>query len=454
MPEGYAALVNPATQYARIGDLHIAYQTLGEGPIDVVLADQWFSHMEGQWDVPPLAELRRRLAGFARLILFDKRGVGMSDPVALQSLPSIETWMDDLRAVMDAARCGEAALVATMGGTMMALVMAASHPDRLRALVVVDGFARLPIAPDYPVGQPADEVERRMDQTESSWGQGFMLDAFAPSMRAVPGLRDAWARYERLSVSPGSARAMIRNLYQIDVRHVLPSVRVPTLVIQHPDAKGIHAGHGRYLAEHIAGARHVELPGSDNLAWAGDQARTVTEIEEFVTGARPSVRNDRVLATVLFTDIVGSTQRAATLGDHAWRELLDQHDALARRTIVSAGGRVIKSTGDGLMATFDGPGRGVRAAREVTQGVTQLGLHVRAGLHTGEIEVGQDDVAGLAVHIGSRVAALADADQVLVTSTVRDLVLGSGISFSDQGSRVLKGVPGTWRIYAVDADPR
>lgn len=384
----YPSPAVPETHYTRVGDVHIAYQTLGEGAIDVVLADQWFSHMDGQWDVPPLAELRRRLASFSRLILFDKRGVGLSDPVPIQSLPSIEAWMDDLRAVMDAAGSGQAALITNLAGTMMSLVFAASHPNRLRALVIVDGFARLLVAPDYPFGQSAEELERRIEHLESGWGRGLMLDAFAPSMRGVAGLREAWARYERLAASPGSAQAMVRNIsYEIDVRQVLPTIRVPTLVIQHPDATGLRPDLGRFLAEHIAGARYLELPGIDRLIWAGDQARLVAEIEEFITGARPRPAHDRVLATVLFTDIVGSTQRAAEMGDHAWRELRDEHDRLARRAIEAAGGRVIKSTGDGVLATFDGPARGVRAARDICEAALQLGLHLRAGLHTGEIEV-------------------------------------------------------------------
>jgi class 3 adenylate cyclase len=445
--------VAPETQYAQLDDFHIAYQVLGDGPIDIVLADQWFSHMEAQWDVPPMAELRLRLAEFARLILFDKRGVGMSDPVAVHSLPSIEAWMDDLRAVMDAAASEQAALITTLAGTFMGLVFAASHPERVKALVIVDGFPRVTAAPDYPVGQPPDERERRLQQVTKSWGRGAMLDWFAPSMRGVPGLREAWARYERYAASPGSAQAMVRNIYDVDVRHVLPAIRVPTLVIQHPDARGFAAGHGRYLADHIDGAAYVDLPGIDSLIWAGDQAAVAAEIEAFVTGARPGRSSGRRLATVLFTDIVASTRRAAEIGDADWRALLGRHDALVRRAVEAASGRLVKSTGDGVLATFDGPGRGLQAAREIVRGVGRIDLQVRAGLHTGEIEVLADDVGGLAVHIGSRVAALAGPDEILVTSTVRDLVAGSALRFEDAGSRVLKGVPGRWHLFRVAPNP-
>ena len=438
----------PETQYARVDGLHIAFQVVGDGPVDVVLVDQWLGHMEAQWDVPPMAELRQRLASFSRLILFDKRGVGMSDPVPLAALPSVETWMDDLRAVMDAARSGEAVLITTMAGTMMGVVFAASHPDRVRALIVVDGFARM-LADDYPEGQSVDEGDRRVDQVESSWGRGFMLDLFAPSMRAVPGVRDAWARYERMAGSPGVSQAMIRNIYRLDVRDVLPLIRVPTLIVQHPEARGLNPGHGRYLAAQIPGARHVELPGADNLIWAGDQEAVVAEIEEFVTGARPAKRTDRRLATVLFTDIVDSTRHAASIGDVAWRALLGRHDALARGAIERSGGQLIKSTGDGVLAVFDRPGRAIESAISIRGELESLGLRVRAGLHTGEIELAAGDVAGLAVHVASRVASLAGSSDILLTSTVRDLVLGSGVDVVERGSRVLKGVPGRWRIFAL-----
>jgi class 3 adenylate cyclase len=441
--------VTPETRYARAGNVHIAYQVLGEGAVDVVLADMWFSNMDGQWDVPPLAEFRRRLASFSRLIMFDRRGMGLSDPVGIQSLPSLDAWMEDLRAVMSAARSDRAALIANIGGAITSLVFAASHPDRLSSLVIVDGFARARSAPDYPAGMPDQQVERQLDLIEPSWGRGLMLDIFAPSMRAVPGLREAWARFERIATSPGSARAIVDWIMGSDVRAFLPTISVPTLVIQHPEGRVFPPTLGRYLAERIPGSKYIELPGPDQLVWAGEQDRTVEEIQEFITGVRPMHATDRVLATVLFTDIVDSTKRAAELGDHAWRELLGYHDGLARRVVTAESGRVIKSTGDGILATFDGPARGVRAARELSARARELKLPIRAGLHAGEIELREGDVAGLAVHIGARVANLASADEVLVTSTVKELVTGSGIEFENRGSRVLKGVPGRWRLFAA-----
>ena len=441
--------MTPETRYARAGDVHIAHQLLGEGPVDIVLADQWFSNMDGQWDVPPLAEFRRKLASFSRLIMFDRRGMGLSDPVAIQALPSLDAWMDDLRAVMDASSSDRAALIANIGGAITSLVFAASHPDRLSSLVIVDGFARVRSAPDYPIGASAEEVERLLGQIEQNWGRGLMLDAFAPTMRGSPGLRETWARFERMATSPGSAQAIVGWIFDADIRAFLPTISVPTLVIQHPEGKVFPPALGRYVAEHIPDAKYVELPGPDQLIWAGDQVRTVAEIQEFITGVRPMHPADRVLATVLFTDIVDSTGRAAELGDHAWRELLGKHDRLARRAVNAESGRVIKSTGDGILATFDGPARAVRAARDLSVGARELDTPVRAGLHAGEIEILEGDVAGLAVHIGARVAGLASPNEILVTSTVKELVIGSGIEFEDRGSRVLRGVPGRWRLFAV-----
>jgi len=442
--------VTPETHFARVGELYVAYQTVGEGTIDIVLAEQWMSHQEAQWEVAPLVEARRRLAAIGRLITFDKRGVGMSDPVPIGSLPSIDAWIDDVRAVMDAALSDRAALVTSIGGGMMGLVFAATHPDRLRALIVVDGWAKAGAAPDYPIGLGPEELQQVRRQTETSWGRGMMLENFGAGMRSVPGLREAWARYERFAASPGVAQAMIRNLMDLDVRDVLPAIHVPTLIIQHTDAHTFGPAFGRYLADHIAGARYVELPGVDSVLWGSDQAAVVAEIESFVTGARSAPMSDRRLATVLFTDIVGSTQRAVEVGDEAWRELLGRHDALVRSTIERGGGRVIKTTGDGVLATFDAPGRAIEAARQISTRAPGIDLHVRAGLHAGEIEVTADDVAGLAVHVAARVAALAASDEILVSSTVRDLVAGSGIAFTARGNRVLKGVPGRWRLYAAE----
>jgi class 3 adenylate cyclase len=437
------------TRYAQAGGLYLAYQVLGDGPLDIVLADQWTSHQEAQWDVPPVAEVRRRLARIGRLITFDKRGVGMSDPVPIQTLPSIEAWVDDVRAVMDAAGSERATLITTLGGGIMGLVFAAVHPDRLRSLVVVDGWARARRDADYEIGLSPEEVARRVEQSEKGWGSGMMLDQFAPSMRGIPGLREAWARYERFAASPGVAHAMIANLLELDVRHVLPAIHVPTLLIAHTEAP-FGPRFATYIAQHVEGARLVELPGIDNLMWAGDQATIVAEIEEFVTGAPPAPRSDRRLATVLFTDIVDSTRTAAAMGDLAWRGLLARHDEMIRSNVDQSAGRVIKSTGDGVLATFDGPGRALEAARAISVWAPKLDLHVRAGLHTGEVELNGDDILGLAVHVAARVSALAGQDEVLVSSTVRDLVVGSAVTFIERGSHILKGVPGRWRLYLAE----
>lgn len=442
--------VTPDTQYARVDGLYIAYQTIGEGPIDIVLADQWTSHQEAQWDVPPVAAVRLRLAEIGRLVTFDKRGVGMSDPVSITSLPSIETWIDDVRAVMDAARVDRAALVTTLGGGLMGLVFAATYPDRLRALVLVDGWARARVDTDYPFGLSAEAIDRRLELTASGWGQGAMMDSFAPSMRAVSGLRAAWARYERFAASPGVARAMIGNLLDLDVRHVLSAIHVPVLAISRADAPVFGPPFGRYIADHVEGAQFLEVPGIDNLMWAGDQEAIVAAIEDFVTGSHAPRAVDRRLATVLFTDIVGSTKHAAELGDRAWRRLLERHDDLVRLLVQKAGGRVVKGTGDGALAIFDGPGRALDAATRISAAAPELGVHIRAGLHAGEIELTEADVAGLAVHLAARISAIAGPDEVLASSTVHDLVAGSDLRFTDRGRRTLRGVPGRWHLYAVD----
>jgi class 3 adenylate cyclase len=440
--------MTPETRYARLGDLHLAYQVLGSGPPDILLLDQWFSHMEAQWDVSPLASFRERLAMFGRLIMFDKRGTGLSDPVPTSALPTVEAWMDDIPAVLDAVGSERAHLVTNIGGGIMAMTFAAAHPERASSLILVDCFARFQVAPDFPIGAPAEAVPEALAQAEDT-GRGVMIDLFAPSLAGDDRLRRAWSRYERQAASPGSTVAIVRLIYESDVRSVLPAIRVPTLVIHRADARGFRVQHGRYLAEHIEGAKYVELPGIDNLIWAGDQDAIVAEIQGFVTGVRPAPAPHRVLATVLFTDIVGSTRLAAELGDARWHALLGEHHRIARAQLDRFGGSEIKTVGDGFLATFDGPARAVHCAVAVRDALRELGLEIRAGLHTGEIEVQSGDIAGLAVHIGARISALAQSGEVLVSSTVKDLVVGSEIAFEDRGSHELKGVPGEWRVLAV-----
>jgi class 3 adenylate cyclase len=441
----------PETHYARLGELNLAYQVLGAGPPDILLLDQWFGHVEAQWDVAPVAEFRERLAAFGRLIMFDKRGTGLSDPIPTVSLPTLEEFMADIPAVLDAVGSERAALIANIGGGILAMPFAASSPDRVSSLILVDCFARFLEAPDFPIGAPLEGVATALQQAEDETGRAIMLDVFAPSVAHDERTRRAWARYERNASTPGSTKAIVRLIYESDIRDVLPAIRVPTLVIHRAQATGFDVEHGRYLAAHIPAARYVELPGTDNLIWAGDQDAIIAEIQDFVTGIRPEADRRRVLATVLFTDIVGSTQLAATLGDQRWKGLLADHNRVVRRQLDRFGGHEVRVVGDGFLASFDGPARAVRCALAIRDGVRELDVDIRAGLHTGEIEILPDDIAGLAVHVGARISALAGAGEVLVSSTVKDLVVGSGLVFDDRGSHALKGVPDEWRLFAVAA---
>ncbi len=437
----------PATRYAKSGDVNIAYQVVGEGPLDLVLVPGFASHVEHAWEDPSLARFLRRLASFSRLILFDKRGTGLSDRVSVTELPTLEQRMDDVRAVMDAVGAEQAALLGVSEGGPMSTLFAATYPERTTALVAYGAFAGRVGLPPSP-----EQVQPFLDAIERNWGQGFGIGLFAPSMANDESCRQWWARYERLALSPGAAVALVRMNMEIDTRHVLPAIRVPTLVLHRAGDRMVSVEQGRYLAEHISKAKYVELPGDDHAPWIGDQDAILDEIEEFLTGVRHGPDPDRVLATVLFTDIVGSTQRAVELGDRRWRDLLDGYYGVAHKELGRFRGREVKTTGDGFLATFDGPARGIRCACAIGDGARQLGIDSRAGLHTGECEVMGEDVGGIAVHIGARVAAEAGAGEVLVSSTVKDLVAGSGISFQDRGIHALKGVPGDWRLFAVQGD--
>jgi class 3 adenylate cyclase len=414
-----------------------------------VVSDQWFGNVDAQWDFPPMERLLRRLASFSRLVLFDKRGTGLSDPVVLSAVPTLEDWMDDLRAVLDAAGIDRSALLCGVGACYLGILFAATYPDRTLSLVLANGYARFSRASDYPWGRSRELIRRDVDRLQAGWGQGVTLDVFAPSLAADQGSRRALPRYERQWASPGGYAALTSMRDENDLRHVLPAIRVPTLVIHRANVARVPIDHGRYLAEHIPGARYVEVPGTDTFLWAGDPEPIVGEVEEFLTGTRRPSETDRVLATVLFTDIVGSTERAAELGDAAWKELLERHHEVVRSELRRFRGREIDSAGDGFLATFDGPARAIRCAQAIADGVRGLGLEVRAGLHTGEIELAGRQIRGIAVHIGARVAAVADPGGVYVSSTVKDLVAGSGIEFEDRGARRLKGVPSEWRLFAV-----
>jgi class 3 adenylate cyclase len=437
--------------YARSGDAHIAYRTLGTAPIDLVVVSQWFSNVEMERDVRPLARFDDRLASFGRVILFDKRGVGLSDPVPTSSFPPIEEWMDDLRAVLDAVGSERAAVVASMAGGFMASVFAATYPDRTSALVFVDAFPRITPTTDYPWGMGADGLARQIRAIETGWGEGTMLGLFAPELSGDVALRASWGRYERNSVSPGTALAMVRMMAEIDIRPVLSAIRVPTLVIAREQG-AIPPEHGRYLAAHISGAKLVEVPGRNNLIWSGEQEAISGEIQQFITGVRPAPEAERVLATIMFTDIVGSTDLAAAIGDARWSDLLAEHNRIVRDQLDRFRGREVKTTGDGFLAVFDGPARAIRCGEAISVAVRTLNVSVRAGIHTGEVELTEHDLGGIAVHVAARVSAKAEADEVLVSSTVKDLVVGSGITFEDRGPHTLKGVPDRWQLFAVVPD--
>src|SRR5919202_1650964 len=439
----------PETRYAKSGDLHVAYQVVGDGPFDLLHIPGFVSNVEGMGDEPLLARFLERLASFSRLILFDKRGTGLSDRVSNDRLPTLEERMDDLRAVLDAAGSEQAALLSHSEGGNLAVLYAATHPERTRALVTTGMFAARVWSPDYPWAPTPEERERAIEAVEREWGTPEPLVDLVPSRAHDRAFMERFAAYSRRSASPGAAAALMRMNTYIDVRGVLPTIRVPTLVIHPTDDRDASVDEGRWIAAQIPGARFLELPGEDHLPWVGDQDRLLDEVEEFLTGTRAVREPDRVLATVLFTDLVGSTRRAAELGDRRWRELLEAHEAAVRSELARYGGREVDTAGDGFLATFDGPDRAIRAAHAIQESVGRLGIELRAGLHTGECELANGKVRGIAVHTGARVAALACPGEVLVSSTVRDLVAGSGIAFEERGEHELKGGPGTWRLYAV-----
>ena len=450
---GEDSVVVPETRYALSGDVHIAYQVVGDGPFDLIFVPGFVTHVELQWRLPGMADFIRDLGSFSRLIRFDKRGTGMSDPVS--GAPSLETRMDDVRAVMDAVGSRRAAFYGLSEGAALSILFAATYPERTAALVVRSCSPRTMWAPDFPWGRREETYRREVDQ---------MMRVFASRAEARESMRalgmhgdeeaEAFVEYVRYSTSPGMLEALYRMNKEIDVRQVLPAVGVPTLVLHGSEDQIVPVEAGAYTAQRIPSARFIPIAGVGHLALKAGDARIQHEIERFLTdvwqtGGWQDAEPDRMLATVLFTDIVESTAKAIELGDRRWRELLEQHNTLVRREILRFRGHEVDTAGDGFFATFDGPARAIRCACAVVEEVRQLGLPVRAGLHTGECEVADGKVAGIAVHTGARVAAQAGAGEVLVSSTVKDLVAGSGIEFTDRGARDLKGIPGEWRLFAV-----
>ena len=428
-------------RYAKSDGVHVAYQVVGDGPPDLVFVPGFVSNIEVQWELPDFSRFIQRLASFSRLVMFDKRGTGLSDRVPTSELPTLEERMDDVRAVMDAAGVTRAFLFGASEGGPLSVLFAATYPSRVEGLVLYGSYARRPV--------PPDGWEAFLSFVEDRWGTGDLFAARAASAIEDEHLRALLARLERQAASPGAATAILRMAAEIDVSDILRTVAVPTLVLHRSGDQILPSTGGIELANGIPNARFVELPGVDHLAWSGDGADIAGEIEELMTGERHEAEGDRVLATVLFTDIVGSTRLAAELGDRRWRDLLDSHDTLARHAVERFRGCVIKMTGDGLLATFDGPARGIRSACAIEDGLKKLGVAARAGLHTGEIEVRGEDIGGMAVHVAQRVATMAGSGEVIVSSTVKDLVAGAGIAFADRGQHSLKGVAEPWRLFAV-----
>ena len=438
-----------AVRYAKSDDIHIAYATVGQGALDLVFVAGMITNLEALWDIAEFRHFCERLASFSRLILFDKRGTGLSDRVRVGTL---EERMDDVRAVLDAAGSHSAALMGISEGGPMSMLFAATYPQRTQALVLCGAEVKEERTDDWPWGESTREQFEeyaQLDKFAARWGDGAWIDYIMPSRAGDERLRQLFGRLQMQSGSPADALAFIKMAFEIDIRHVVPSITAPTLIIHRTEDQVCHIENARWLAHNIEGSRYVELPGIDHVPWGDDEEVILAEIREFLTGSREPAEPERVLTTVLFTDIVDSTEHARELGDRRWRDLLEEHNTRVRRELERFRGREVDTAGDGFLATFDGPARAIRAGKAIVDAVHGLGLEVRAGLHTGEVELAGDAVRGIAVHTGARVAAEAGAGQVLVSQTVKDLVAGSGIELADRGVHQLKGIPGEWRLYSV-----
>ena len=442
------AAVQPETRYARLGGDRVAYQVLGEGPPDLVMTTGNYSHVDMVWEDPGIALFLRTLASFSRLIVFDRRGTGASDPLPPGALPPWEAYAQDLTAVLDTVASDQAALLAQLDASPMAVFFAGTRPERTRALILVNAAAKFLAADDYPIGVPTGVAEALLVQFDQLWGTEAMAAMFAPSRADDPRFCRWFARYQRAIASPRVVQAFLRANLE-DARPILPLIQAPTLVLHRRDYQFIPLANGRYLAEHIPGARLVELAGTEQSLFWETPEPALEHIERFLTGVRRVAQPTRMLATVLFTDIVGSTRRAGQLGDRRWRELLNVHDELTGRLVEEFGGRLVKTTGDGILATFDGPGRAIHCAVALREELAGIGIQLRAGLHTGEVELRGDDVGGIAVHIAARVMAAAKPDEILVSRTVRDLAAGADVTLEDRGMYLLKGIDGDWQLHAV-----
>jgi class 3 adenylate cyclase len=437
----------PQIAYAKSRGLNVAYSVAGEGPLDLVMVPGFVSHLEGALGQPGIARQVGRLGSFARVIVFDKPGTGLSDPA--DGPATLEERMEDLTAVLDAVGVERAALFGISEGALMCALFAATHPQRTRALVMYGSYAKGIAGEGYPWAPQQVQVDLGGEMIEEEWGTGVMQDVYAPSTLGDDEFSRWWAQYQRLSASPSMAKAAAKLAAEVDIRDVLPAISVPTLVLHRKDDSLWPVEGARYIAEQIEDAKLIELDGIDHFPFAGDGEAIISEIEAFLTGAQHEPVPERQLLTVLFTDIVDSTEKGADMGDQRWRELLEGHDETVRKQFERFRGREVKTTGDGFLATFDGPARGIQCARAIAAAVRPLGIEVRAGLHTGECEIRGDDIAGITVNIGARISALAGAGEVLVSGTVKDLVVGSDIEFEPRGEQVLKGVPGEWAVFAV-----